>query len=122
MRRILRPLTLVVALLSFESTALAGRDRCAMAPDAAPSGMAESGDADCAHGATHSGESESDHAPSHGHDGQQCLVAQSCASAVLPAVRTLGPAILSAALAAPNGVPTMIPGSRPAPAVPPPRA
>lgn len=122
MRRFLRPLTLIVALLSFESAALTGRDHCVMASGAEQSGMTESGEDDCAHGALGSGEREDDSAPSRGQSGQHCLLMQSCVSAVLPAPRTLGPAILSAALAAPNGVPTMIPGSRPAPAVPPPRA
>ncbi|MDH5234265.1 MAG: hypothetical protein OEW77_04845 [Gemmatimonadota bacterium] len=137
MRRTIRDLSLVVALFSFESAVLAAREPCPMGAGDAPATIVgsesamDSGtkrgshDDEGAHGVhevTPSSHGHGDHAPTRGHTDAVCVLALTCASAVLPAVHSPAPTVIAAGFNAPSAVPALAPGRRPAPDVPPPRA
>jgi len=118
MHRSFRRLALLVALLSFESGVLAAHEPCAMTDEGAvPAALT-----DCAHESPPDGPSSSEHAPSPRHGTPSCAAAAACAVFALPALASPVQHPRQSARTVGGAVPTLVPGARPAPDVPPPRA
>lgn len=118
MHRPFRRLALLIALLSFEGGVLAAHERCVMTVE----GPVPAALTDCAHESAPDGSSPSEHAPSPRHGAPSCAAAAACAALALPALASSVQHLRSSARTVGGAVPTLAPGARPAPDVPPPRA
>ena len=116
MRRLVRCLALLVALASYETTALAASAPCTAEANAAMAemGMPDMETPDCgSHDEDESGR---------GHSVPGCALTLACATVALPVIATTRSVVATRAHRAVDTERSLIPGARPAPEVPPPRA
>ncbi|MCL4214079.1 MAG: hypothetical protein KJZ74_09200 [Gemmatimonadales bacterium] len=116
MRHLVRCLALLLALASYETTALAASAPCTAEANAAMAemGMPDVETPDCG--------SHDEHESGRGHSVHGCALTLACATVALPVIVTTRSVVAAASHLAADTERSLIPGARPAPDVPPPRA